>query len=620
MKNKISLILVCFFCLLSNFILNAQTKTNHEQLKKNARLAESQFKKTQIEVKKKAKQRNLQLKGYDQKGKYFWLHHFDGNDNPVYYGTRNNSASASTIRASRLWNNGGAGFNLEGQGMEVSTTRARLGMWEPGVARLTHVEFGGRLTMRDGTTFSGDNGDNKHATHVAGTMMASGVNAIAKGMSPQAKMDGYDANNDLAEMNTAGNEGMLLSNHSYGQNLPAAGQAQDIARGRYDDEAKSWDDLCVAAPFYLPVQACGNDRDDASPNMTYDLLLGSSTAKNTLGIGACQVLTSPYSQPSDVVIGSFSSYGPTDDGRIKPDLVAPGVAITSSISSGDNNYEAQDGTSMAGPAAAAALFLVQQHYKNLNNGTFMRAATLRGLAIHTAEEAGTTAGPDYGFGWGLLNVEKCVQVVSNTSQTHLLTQESLNNNATFTRQITVAGGQPLKVTICWADLGATPLAENAANINNRTSRLVNDLDVRILDANNNVIADLPWKLNPDSPTAAATKADNLVDNIERIDVASLAAGTYTIRVTHKGTLANAQAFSLIVTGITTPSVAPTITSFTPTSGTVSTSVTITGTNFTGATVVSFNNVNATTFNVVSATSITATVPTSATTGKVRVTT
>ncbi|TAG93348.1 MAG: T9SS C-terminal target domain-containing protein, partial [Bacteroidetes bacterium] len=300
--------------------------------------------------------------------------------------------------------------------------------------------------------------------------------------------------------------------------------------------------------------------------------------------------------------------------------VAPGVAITSSVSSGANNYAAEDGTSMAGPAAASALFLVQQHYKNLNNGSFMRAATLRGLAIHTAEEAGTTPGPDYGFGWGLLNVEKCVQVVSNTSQTHLLTQESLNNGATFTRQITVAGGQPLKVTICWADLGATPLAETAANINNRTSRLVNDLDLRILDANSNVITDLPWKLNPNTPAAAATKGDNLVDNIERIDVTSLAAGTYTIRVTHKGTLANAQAFSLIVTGIVAPSVAPTITSFTPSSGAVGTNVTITGTNFTGASVVSFNNVNATTFNVVSATSITATVPTSATTGKVRITT
>jgi hypothetical protein len=603
--------------------LSAQTETNTSKLLENSRLADIQFKKRQIEIQKKSKERNLVIKGYDQKGRFFWLHHFDENDNPVYYATRSNLGSATSMKVNRLWNNGGAGLNLEGQGMEVSTNRARLGMWEPGVPRLTHQEFGNRLTMRDGSTFSGANDENEHATHVAGTMIASGVNANAKGMAPQAKMDGYDANNDLSEMGTAANEGMLVSNHSYGASLPAPGETQNIARGFYDSEAQAWDNLCVNAPFYLPVQATGNDRDDNTPGMTYDLLLGSSNAKNTLGVGAVNILTNAYSQPSDVVMSAFSTYGPTDDGRIKPDVVAPGVQILSSIDTGNDQYKALDGTSMAGPAVAGALFLVQQHYRNVvgNNTTFMRSSTLRGLAIHTAEEAGANPGPDYGFGWGLLNAERCTEVISNTSQTHILSEETLNNNATFTRQITVAGGQPLKVTICWTDPGATPLAQTAANINNRTSRLVNDLDLRILNSNNQVIADLPWKLDPDAPTDAATKGDNTVDNVEQISVTNLTAGTYTIRVTHKGTLANPQPFALIVSGISAPvSAAPTITSFTPTSGNVGTSVTITGTNFTGATAVSFNNTNATTFNVESATSITATVPTGATTGRIRVTT
>ncbi len=536
--------IICFF---SQKTI-AQTQTNEKVLRENAKIANENYQKNLIITRQKASTLGLPMYRYNQKGQYSWLHHFDENNNPVYYGVRSNLGSANTIRASALWNGGSAGLNLEGQAMTVNANRSRLGMWEPGVARLTHQEFGSRLTMRDGTTFSGDNGDNKHATHVAGTMIASGVQANAKGMCPQASMDGYDAPNDVSEMNTAGADGMLVSNHSYGANMPAAGQTQDIVRGYYDQEAKDWDDICVNAPFYLPVQACGNDRNDAN-NFSYDLLLGSSTAKNTLGVGAVGILTNNYAQPSDVVMSDFSSYGPTDDGRIKPDVVAAGVGVISSISSGDNQYAPEDGTSMAGPAAAGALLLVQQHYKNTNSGVFLRSASLRGLAIHTAEEAGTSVGPDYRFGWGLLNVQKCVQVLNNTNQTHFLRETTLANSATFTQSIYVAGGQPLRATICWTDPSATPLANNAAAINNRTSRLVNDLDLRILDANNNVITDLPWKLDPNNPANAATKGDNTVDNVEQIYVANMPAGFYTVRVTHKNTLANTQAFSLIVTGV-----------------------------------------------------------------------
>ncbi len=554
-KNLLISVLLAIICFFPK-ITFAQTETNHKVLLENAKLANENYHKNLVITRQKAFMLGLPMFRYDQKGNYMWLHHFDENGHPVYYGTRSNLGSANTIRASNLWNNGGAGLNLEGQGMIVNANRSRLGMWEPGVARLTHQEFGGRVIMRDGTTFSGDNGNNKHATHVAGTMMGSGVQANAKGIAPQASLDGYDSANDVSEMGTAASEGMLTSNHSYGANMPAAGQARDIARGYYDQEAKDWDAMCFNAPFYLPVQACGNDRDDAS-NFSYDLLLGSSTAKNTLGVGAVNILASAYTQASDVVMSDFSSYGPTDDGRIKPDVVAAGVGIISSISLGDNQYEAQDGTSMAGPAVASALLLVQQHYKNVNSGAFLRSATLRGLAIHTAEETGTTPGPDYRFGWGLLNAERCVQVINNATQNHILRETTLANNATFTQTVNVAGGQPFRVTICWTDPAANPLSNDATAINNRTSRLVNDLDLRILDANNNVITDLPWKLDPENPTNGATKGDNTVDNVEQIYVANMPAGIYTIRVTHKGAglTNNLQAFSMIVTGVSTNLVA-----------------------------------------------------------------
>ncbi|GAB4128218.1 MAG: hypothetical protein OHK0045_15330 [Raineya sp.] len=530
--------------LLSGNTLFAQEQTQVQVLEGQAKEMTLKFAKQQQEVQNYARTHQVPLKGFNEKGQFFWLHHISEAGKPVYYVTRN-SGAASSMRVNRLWTGGGLGLELNGQNMEVSSSRARMGVWEPGVVRTTHQEFGNRATIRDGSTFSGPSGDNQHATHVAGTMIAAGVNASAKGMAWQARLDVYDASDDVAEMTTAASQGMLISNHSYGPLFP---EPSDYwTRGYYDSEAQAWDNLCFNAPFYLPVQACGNDRDEGS-GLTYDLLLGSSNAKNTLGIGAVQKLSGPYSSPSSVVMSDFSSYGPTDDGRIKPDLVAPGVQIFSANDTDNDQYTNLDGTSMAGPAAAGALFLLQQHYKNLNNNNFMRAATLRGLAIHTAEEAGANPGPDYGFGWGLINVERAVGVISNTGNNHILSEQTLNNGANFTRQVTVPGGQPFKVTICWTDRPATPLPANSGSENNRTSRLVNDLDLRLKNASGADV-ELPWKLNPNTPNAAATRGDNTVDNVEQIAVANLPAGTYTITVTHKGTLqGGSQAFSLIASG------------------------------------------------------------------------
>ncbi|OZI09460.1 hypothetical protein BWI93_03910 [Siphonobacter sp. BAB-5385] len=477
----------------------------------------------------------------DATGAYVYLHSVDAAGNPLYYKTRSNIGLAKSIKTDKLWNGGGLGLDLQGQGMEVSSERSRLGVWEPNPVRTSHQEFGGRAVTRDTPLFSQPdaNGGTDHAAHVAATMVAAGINADAKGMAHQARIDCYEVQSDeKVEMNTAAAAGMLVSNHSYGPKF-----AKDsIALGVYTSECREFDQIAYGNKYYLQFHAAGNDRDE-SEGIKYDILIGSANAKNIVAIGAVKILANGYKDSSSVEIADFSSFGPTDDGRVKPDLVAPGVSINSASSQGDNLYKVSSGTSMASPGAAASLFLLQQHHKNVKGGVFMKAATLKGLGIHTADETGSAAGPDYSFGWGLINMERAIQVINNPDLKSVMEEAVLGNGATYRKEIKTGGG-PFKATLCWTDPAGTPVAP--VQRDNRTPMLVNDLDLRLINAaDHSVVGVFPWKLNPDAPTAAATRGDNVVDNVEQIYVDNLPEGTYYLQVTHKGSLQEGTVFNPI---------------------------------------------------------------------------
>ena len=491
----------------------------------------------------------------DAKGAYHFIHHIDEKGQPVYYQTRSNLSLATSINTNKLWQGGSLGLNLQGQSMEVSQTRSRLGMWEPGALRATHREFGGRAITRDTPAFvldSSGKGNANHATHVAGTMIATGVNPLARGMANQARLDCYEITaNEYTEMQTAASEGMLVSNHSYGPDFDST----RVKLGVYDESSKTYDNITFQNKNYLQFHAAGNDRNDENKDrydkkpVTYDILIGSANAKNVATVGAVKRLESGYKGPASVEMSDFSSYGPTDDGRIKPDFVAPGVDILSAYSGSDDAYSSINGTSMASPGSAGSLFLLQQHYRNKNN-SFMRAATLKGLAIHTADEAGRNPGPDYEFGWGLINLERAIDLINKTAGLQVLEETSLANGATYRKEVTTAGG-PFRTTICWTDVPGIPLVN--AKVNDRTPLLVNDLDIRLIDlATNQMVAQLPWKLDPNNPTTGASRGDNIVDNVEQIFVDNLPAGQYAIQVTHKGTIQQGpQEFSLFVSSVAT---------------------------------------------------------------------
>ncbi|RYZ95504.1 MAG: T9SS type A sorting domain-containing protein, partial [Sphingobacteriaceae bacterium] len=268
-------------------------------------------------------------------------------------------------------------------------------------------------------------------------------------------------------------------------------------------------------------------------------------AKNIITVGSINRVTAPNINRENVQISSFSSWGPTDDGRIKPDLVGMGDRVYSTITGGrySGSYS---GTSMATPNVAGSLLLLQEYYAQRHHDTLMRSATLKGLACHTALDAGNI-GPDYIYGWGLLDMHKAAQTITNDGINSYINEDNLVQGQARTYTVTATGNEQLSALIAWTDPEGTPAKDGT--INDRTPKLVNDLDVRI--TNDGGTSYTPWVLNPANPAAAATTGDNIRDNIEQVYVPNTVAGAkYTITVSHKGALRGGglQNYSLILTG------------------------------------------------------------------------
>ena len=459
---------------------------------------------------------------------------------PIYYSTMNAAAARST-RTNHLNTGGSLGLNLNGQGMVAR-------VWDGGTVRRTHNFLSGRVTTVDdvsGTTYS------NHATHVTGTIVASDASPSVKGMAFQATARTFNWTNDTSEALSEVLGGMLISNHSYG--VPITNGTNILPAwyiGAYTEDARIWDEIAYSAPYYLPVKSAGNsggDNNNSEPIAPgFDKLTGNKTAKNALIIAnANDANVSDAGLLISVSINGSSSQGPTDDRRIKPDITGNGTGVTSTASSSNTATQSLSGTSMSSPNVAGTLLLLQQHYKNITN-SFMKAATLKGLACHTADDAGAV-GPDPRFGWGLLNAKLAAQTITNNGLSSWVSEENLAQSSVFTKTVIASGFEPLIASITWTDVPG--VANNGDGpVNDPTPALVNDLDIRIT---RDGVTYFPWRLQSNPTLAATRNSDNNVDNVEIIKIDFPTPGEYLITVTHKGTLVNNQQdYSLVVTGIT----------------------------------------------------------------------
>ena len=504
---------------------------------------------------------------------------------PIFRLTHNREAAVSS-RVHTLLDGGTTALGLSGQGQTAL-------LIDNGYPRLTHVELKERIDRRD--EFSQEQ---THATHVAGTILASGVWREARGMAPSAILRSHDWNNDLAEMAQAALDGIRVSNHSYGDPLgwtpnilgdgvwgwmgaPSISATEDFRFGYYGETAHDWDAVADAAAYLLIVKSAGNERDrqgppdgashwvfdggwkrstvvrapDGGPD-GYDSIGDAGVAKNVLTVGAVEDAPWGITGPGDVVMTPFSSFGPTDDGRIKPDLVANGTSLLSSKSGSDTDYGASSGTSQAAPVVTGAALLLSELWERSFPGTKPVASTLKALILHNADEAGDTDGPDYRFGWGHLNAERAALFIHQHMVSELslapvrphpvwMFEGQLEAGQTQTFEVAWPGGLPFRATLAWTDPAAdvrTPLLDDP------TPHLVHDLDLTAEQAGT---VHLPWVLDPARPAAAAERGVNTRDNIEQV-VFNAATGVVRISVSAPAALTRAtQRFSLMI-GTPTP--------------------------------------------------------------------
>lgn len=475
-----------------------------------------------------AKENEWPLKYEDDRGRSVVLSGVSDDNKPIYITSDNDGllGSARTSRVIAIRTGGSLGLDVNGQGMNI-------GMWEIGAPMPNHVDLTGRIVMKDGATWSSGDSNNSHATHVAGTLMGSGASASnARGIAyDAAELWCYNSIAGVGEAAGAALQGLLISNHSYG--VPIANATVE-ARGAYSDESYDWDNVMYNAPKYQAVISAGNDNSGSGVK---DLLIGNKNSKNAIVVAAVSAVPN-YTGPSSVSISNFSSWGPTNDSRVKPDISAKGVSVISSWDSSTTASNTENGTSMAAPGIAGALTLLHQHYHDVK-GEWMRAATLKGLMIATADEAGSSDGPDYKYGWGLINVERAAQLITNEGISSVIDERTLTQNQEYVQEFTVAG-DGLKATICWTDFASTLDigTTNALVLNNDFDLLIEKDGVEYL----------PWRLNS---SGNAEKGNNSADNVEVVE-ANGGPGVYTLTVSQKGFFqgGSTQNYSLIINDLT----------------------------------------------------------------------
>ncbi|HET9057798.1 MAG TPA: S8 family serine peptidase [Chitinophagaceae bacterium] len=426
----------------------------------------------------------------------YYVNKTSGKDEPL------NDFTRATHGISSLVNNSISGRNLTGNNVV-------MGVGDD-ANPTTHIDLVDRVINRNGAPAL------FHGTHVSGTVGGAGlVNERFTGIAPKSTIVSSFFSNIISNTPLYNTEyNMIATNNSYRSVDEGCGN-----NGQYDELSSYVDNLSNAYKNTLHVFAAGNEGATTCspyPKGYGTVKTGWQSAKNTLSVGNGIGRSSMFYLSLNLYykINDGSSKGPTSDGRIKPEIVAAGSDVWSTIV--NNAYKNGFGTSMAAPAITGVAGLLVERYRQLHSGFDPDAALVKALLCNSANDLGNP-GPDYIYGFGWLNAKKAVEDLDSNR----FVSGTIAGSQTNQHVINVPSNiYQVKIMLYWHDAAASP---------NVVSSLVNDLDLTVTSGANTI---QPWVLNANGLNVAnnATRGADHVNNIEQVTIDNPAEGNITVNV------------------------------------------------------------------------------------------
>ena len=412
-----------------------------------------------------------------------------------------------------------------------------------------HPDFGQRISRDDSGSVNPE-----HATHVAGTLGGSGVsNQKWKGIAPDVEIRSFassggnwfnytaDFKDDVKKAIRLGSDlaTMSLGGKVYNHPNPPCRQL-----GQYSQSAVLVDEIVTGRIMHHPLlffEAAGNERQPHSGHGAevcgkFDTIMTPATAKNSIAVGAIN--------SNDLSLWNGSSFGPTDDGRLKPDIVAPGSqttedrGITSTFPGG--GYVVLRGTSMATPVAAGTAALILEKWKSdIGRLEFEKSPpaphTVKAILIHTADDRGRK-GPDYEYGWGVLNAKSAIDLVEQNKHAQVIFTDRISQGQVKTKIFTPQSGK-VRFTLVWDDLPGSRTI---------THDLINDLDLIVSNPNDPDHPHRPLVLKSDR-LHMEDEAQEGVDRTNNVEMIMINGEPSIWKVVVNGTtVTGSQAYTLIM--------------------------------------------------------------------------
>lgn len=396
----------------------------------------------------------------------------------------------TSMAARRVWSHG-----VRGQGVVLSTTDTGLNVGHnlfrdpnlpvtpPGVWPEHRKVVAFKLYQGASTTESPYHGSHVNGT-VAGDDSATGGTSYYDGMAIKARLYFMDLTNASGSFVIPTDFTSVWDTVYIGRGLPdslrpivqhSGSWGWSNSSGTYLIQDASSDNYCWRYKDFLNIMAAGNESSTRR-------IRNPGIAKNILTVGADSNGTASNK------IASFSSRGPTQDGRLKPNIMAPGVNLWSAQASGQSGYSQMSGTSMATPAVNGALGLVRCYLREGYYPTgaartedrieYISSALMRSLAMVSADpNVGSYTPPDNNIGWGRIDIDS-VLYFSGDSRKLLLVDDTIGiaTGEFKEAQFRVASTIPLRVCLAWTDTAAVPNA-NPTLVNNLNLELVSPTGV-----------------------------------------------------------------------------------------------------------------------------------------------